>query len=113
MFSACRSRKLIASIEKEEDVEVLLQYASVMKQKQVVSPKSDEVYFAKLEERYGCLKDISMPCCFTEELDVVIKASEKSVIVSDEECFLEQMFRHAIKWNRTVYLQMVHIAVLV
>ena len=39
-------RKLIASIEKEEDVEVLLQYASVMKQKQVVSPKSDEVYFA-------------------------------------------------------------------
>lgn len=31
-------RKLIASIEKEEDVEVLLQYASVMKQKQVVSP---------------------------------------------------------------------------
>ena len=29
-------RKLIASIEKEEDVEVLLQYASVMKQKQVV-----------------------------------------------------------------------------
>lgn len=44
-------RKLIASIEKEEDVEVLLQYASVMKQKQVVSPKSDEVYFAKLEER--------------------------------------------------------------
>ena len=107
-------RKLIASIEKEEDVEVLLQYASVMKQKQVVSPKSDEVYFAKLEERDGCLKDISMPCCFTEEeLDVVIKASEKSVIVSDEECFLEQMFRHAIKWNRTVYLQMVHIAVLV
>lgn len=39
-----------------------------------------------------------MPCCFTEEeLDVVIKASEKSVIVSDEECFWEQMFRHAIK----------------
>lgn len=43
-------RKPIASIEKEEDVEVLLQYVSVMKQ--VVGPKSGEVYFAKLEERY-------------------------------------------------------------
>ncbi len=36
-------RKLIASIEKEEDVEVLLQYASVMKQKQVVSPSQPEI----------------------------------------------------------------------
>lgn len=79
-------RELIASIEKEEDVEVLLQYASVMRQKQAAGPKYDEAYFAKLEEGYGCLKDTSMPCCFTEEeLDVVIKASEKSGTVSDEE----------------------------
>lgn len=89
-------RKLIASIEKEEDVEVLLQYVFVMKRKQVGSPKSDEVYFAKLEERYGCLKDISMSCCFTEEeLDVVIKVSGKSVIVSNEEFF----------WNRCADMQ--------
>ena len=73
--------------------------------------KGEEDYkkeIATLAEEQG-LEDVEVSL----ELDVVIKASEKSVIVSDEECFLEQMFRHAIKWNRTVYLQMVHIAVLV
>ena len=79
-------KELIASIEKEEDVEVLLQYVSVMKQKQDAKQKYDEAYFAKLEEEYGHLKDAPMPCRFTdEELSKVIRVSEKSGIVSDEE----------------------------
>ncbi len=79
-------KELIASIEKEEDVEVLLQYAAVMQQRQDANKKYDEAYFAGLEEKYGCLKDTSMPCCFTdEELSEEIKASEKSGVVSDEE----------------------------
>lgn len=79
-------KELIASIENEEDVEVLLQYASVMKQKQDAGQKYDESYFAKLEEEYGCLEGAFMPCCFTdEELSGVIKASENSGTVSDEE----------------------------
>lgn len=64
---ASLKKKVIASIEKEEDMEVLLQYVSVMQQKRTIDEKYDEGHFTKLEEELGCLKDVSMPCCFTEE----------------------------------------------
>lgn len=75
-------KRLKASIERESNVEVLLQYESLMCAQQ----KYDEAYFAKMEQEYESLKGAPMPYCFSEEeLDGVIRDSERSGIVSDEE----------------------------
>jgi hypothetical protein len=75
-------KRLKASIERENNVEVLLQYESLM----CAHQKYDEAYFAKMEQEYESLKGVPMPYCFSEEeLDEVIRDSERSGIVSDEE----------------------------
>ena len=75
-------KRLKASIERERNVEVLLQYESLMCAQQ----KYDEAYFAKMEQEYESLKGAPMPYCFSEEeLDGVIRDSERSGTVSDEE----------------------------
>lgn len=75
-------KRLKASIERENNVEVLLQYESLM----CAHQKYDEAYFAKMEQEYESLKGVPMPYCYTEsELDDVIRDSERSGIVSDEE----------------------------
>ena len=72
-------KRLKASIEREDNLEVLLQCESLMQ-------KYDEAYFAKMEKEFGHLKGAPMPCCYTEdELDEVIRESEKSGIVDDNE----------------------------
>ena len=77
-------KKLKASIERENDVEVLLQYESLMCAK--TKQKYDDVYFAKLEEATGVQKGSLMPCGFTEEeLDKVIRHSERSGVVKEDE----------------------------
>ena len=49
-------------------------------------PKYDDAYFSKLEKDYEHLKGAPMPCCYSEdELDDVIRESEKSGIVDDNE----------------------------
>ena len=75
-------KRLKASIERENNVEVLLQYESLM----CVQQKYDEAYFAKMEQEYESLKGVPMSYCFSEEeLDEVIRDSERSGIVSNEE----------------------------
>lgn len=75
-------KRLKASIERENNVEVLLQYESLM----CAHQKYDEAYFEKMEGDYAFLKGAPMPYCYTEgELDDVIRDSERSGIVSDEE----------------------------
>lgn len=77
-------KRLKASIERENDVEVLLQYESLMRARS--AEKYDDAYFEKLEAECGVQKGAPMPCCFTEEeLDDVIRNSERSGIVDDEE----------------------------
>ena len=77
-------KKLKASIERENDVEVLLRYESLMCTQAM--QKYDDAYFAKLEEACGGQKGAPMPCNFTEEeLDKVIRSSERSGVVDDEE----------------------------
>ena len=77
-------KKLKASIERENNLEVLLQCESLMSSQ--ATQKYDEAYFEKMEKEFGCMKDAPMPCCFTEEeLDEVIRESEKSGWVDDEE----------------------------
>ena len=72
-------KRLKASIEREDNLEVLLQCESLMQ-------KYDESYFAKMEKEFANLKDAPMPCCYSEEeLDEVIRDSEKSGIVNNEE----------------------------
>lgn len=72
-------KRLKASIEREDNLEVLLQCESLMR-------KYDEAYFAKMEKEFANLKDAPMPCCYSEEeLDEVIRDSEKSGIVNNEE----------------------------
>ena len=75
-------KRLKASIEHESNVEVLLQYESLM-----CSPKKyDEVYFAKMEQEYESLNGAPMPYCYSDdELDGFIRDSERSGTVSDEE----------------------------
>ncbi|MBE6280859.1 MAG: hypothetical protein E7095_02185 [Bacteroides sp.] len=76
--------RLKASIEQENNIEVLLQYESIMCPQQ--KPNYDETYFAGMEKNFECLKGAPMPCCYTEEeLDHVILESEKSGVVDDEE----------------------------
>ena len=75
-------KRLKASIERENNVEVLLQYESLM----CAHQKYDEAYFEKMEGDYAFLKGAPMPCCYSEdELDDVIRESEKSGIVDDNE----------------------------
>ena len=77
-------KRLKASIERENKVEVLLQYESLMCSQS--EQKFDEAYFAKMEKDFEYLKGAPMPCCYTEdELDDVIRESEKSGIVDDDE----------------------------
>ena len=77
-------KKLKASIERENDVEVLLRYESLMCTQAM--QKYDDAYFTKLEETCGGQKGAPMPCNFTEEeLDKVIRSSERSGVVDDEE----------------------------
>ena len=77
-------KRLKASIERENNVEVLLQYESLMCSQS--EQKFDEAYFAKMEKDFEYLKGAPMPCCYTDdELDDVIRESEKSGIVDDDE----------------------------
>ena len=77
-------KKLKASIERENNLEVLLQCESLMSSQ--ATQKYDEAYFENMEKGFGSLKVAPMPCCFTEEeLDEVIRESEKSGWVDDEE----------------------------
>lgn len=77
-------KRLKASIERENDVEVLLQYESLMCAH--ATQKYDEAYFTQIEETCGAQKGAPMPCCFTdEEMDEVIRSSERSGIVTEEE----------------------------
>ena len=77
-------KKLKASIERENNLEVLLQCESLMSSQ--VTQKYDEAYFEEMEKGFGSLKGTPMPCCFTEEeLEEVIRESEKSGWVDDEE----------------------------
>ena len=75
-------KRLKASIERESNVEVLLQYESLI----CAPQKYDEVYFTKMEQEYESLKGAPMPYCYSDdELDGVIRDSERSGTVSDEE----------------------------
>lgn len=75
-------KRLKASIERESNVEVLLQYESLM----CAPQKYDEVYFTKMEQEYESLKGAPMPYCYSDdELDGIIRDSERSGTVSDEE----------------------------
>ena len=77
-------KRLKASIDRENNVGVLLQYEALMCSQS--EQKYDETYFAKLEKDYEYLKGAPMPCCYSEdELDDVIRESEKSGIVDDNE----------------------------
>ena len=77
-------KKLKASIERENNLDVLLQCESLMSSQ--TTPKYDDVYFEEMEKELGCLKGVPMPCCYTdEELDEVIRESEKSGMVDEEE----------------------------
>ena len=77
-------KKLKASIERENDVEVLLKYESLMCTQTM--QKYDDAYFTKQEEACGGQKGAPMPCNFTEEeLDKVICSSERSGVVDEEE----------------------------
>ena len=77
-------KRLKASIERENNLEVLLQCESLMSSQN--TQKYDEAYFAKMEKEFANLKDAPMPCCYSEEeLDEVIRNSEKSGIVNNEE----------------------------
>ena len=77
-------KRLKASIERENNVEVLLQYESLMCS--LSEQKYDEAYFAKMEKEFEHMKGAPLPCCYTEdELDEVIRESEKSGIVDDNE----------------------------
>ena len=77
-------KKLKASIERENNLEVLLQCESLMSSQ--ATQKYDEAYFEEMEKGFGCMKGAPMPCCYSEdELDDVIRESEKSGIVDDNE----------------------------
>ena len=77
-------KRLKASIDRENNVGVLLQYEALICSQS--EQKYDETYFAKLEKDYEHLKGALMPCCYSEdELDDVIRESEKSGIVDDNE----------------------------
>ncbi len=77
-------KRLKASIERETNLEVLLQCESLMSSQN--TQKYDEAYFAKMEKEFEYLKGAPMPCCYTdEELDEVIHESEKSGWVDEEE----------------------------
>lgn len=81
---AALKKRLKASIERENNVEVLLQYESLMCSQS--EQKFNEAYFAKMEKDFEYLKGAPMPCCYTEdELDDVIRESEKSGVVDDDE----------------------------
>ena len=67
-------KRLKASIDRENNVGVLLQYEALICSQS--EQKYDEAYFAKLEKDYEYLED---------ELDDVIRESEKSGIVDDNE----------------------------
>lgn len=76
-------KELIASIEKEDNVEVLRQCADLLQMEGTVY---DEAYFAKQDEDYEYLRGTDMPCSFTEEeLDEEVKSSEKSGWADDNE----------------------------
>ncbi|MBQ8240272.1 MAG: hypothetical protein IKK67_03720 [Bacteroidaceae bacterium] len=77
-------KRLKAFIERENNVEVLLQYESLMCPQ--TDQKNDEACLADMEKDFEYLKGAPMPCCFTEkELDEVIRKSEKSGWVDDDE----------------------------
>ena len=81
---AALKKRLKASIEREDNVEVLLQYESLMCSQS--DKKYDDAYFAKMEKDLEHLKGAPMPCCYSEEeLDKVIRESEKSGWVDDDE----------------------------
>lgn len=81
---AALKKRLKASIESEDNVEVLLQYESLICSQS--DEKYDDAYFAKMEKDFEHLKGAPMPCCFTEEeLDKVIRESERSGWVDDDE----------------------------
>ena len=58
-------KRLKASIERENNLEVLLQCESLMSSRE--TRKYDDAYFEKMEKEFGCLKGAPMPCCFTEK----------------------------------------------
>ena len=77
-------KKLKASIDSENNLEVLLKCESLISS--LTTQKYDETYFTEMENEMDCMKGASMPCCYTEEeLDKVIHESEKSGIVDNEE----------------------------
>ena len=81
---AALKKRLKASSEREDNVEVLLQYESMMCSQS--EEKYDDAYFAKMEKDLEHLKGAPMPCCFSEEeLDKVIRESERSGWVADDE----------------------------
>lgn len=75
-------KRLKDSIERESNVEVLLQCESLM----CAHQKYDSAYFEKMEQEYASLTGAPMPYCYSEnELDGVIRDSERSGVVSEEE----------------------------
>ena len=77
-------KRLKASIERENNLEVLLQCEVLMSSQE--TRKYDDAYFEKMEKEFEYLKGAPMPCCYTdEELDEVIRESERSGWVDEEE----------------------------
>ena len=77
-------KNLKTSIERENNVEVQLRYESLMCTQAM--QKYDDTYFTKLEAACGGQRGAPMPCNFTEEeLDEVIRSSERSGVVDEEE----------------------------
>lgn len=81
---AALKKRLKASIEQENNLEVLLQYESLICSQPIT--KYNEAYFTQMDKELEHLKGAPMPCCYTDdELDEVIRESEKSGIVDEEE----------------------------
>lgn len=77
-------RKLKASIERENNLEILLKCESLMSSQ--ATQKYDDAYFEAMEKEFENLKGTPMPCCYTEEeLDEVIRESERSGTVDTDE----------------------------
>ena len=77
-------KKLKASIDSENNLEVLLKCESLISS--LTTQKYDETYFTKMENEMHIMKGDSMPCCYSdEELDKFIRESERSGWVDDNE----------------------------
>lgn len=76
-------KELIASIHREHDVEVLKRCADLLHTSETAY---DEAYFARQDEEFEYLRGQAMPCVFEDdELDAVIKESERSGLADSNE----------------------------